>query len=567
MFWPGDPCRSLCRVAALAALTCVAAIAGAQVAPSPPPQAAQATGEPGPQPSPTFDVYWYVGSPQTGLGLVPFDFRGIPINTTDLRMFGPIGLYPVAGVHMAASDPSYMERHLAKLREDIEAQVPPGFAGYLCFDWESWFPVWELTPNVPSSEPADALDQDFRDDWRDYIRARQPELLAGLSAQEQENALRTSYEQAAKDFFLASLLECKRLRPNAKVGFYLLPLITPWNVWMGDMDTIRRWSDERLQWLWDAADAVFPCVYQSYEIDESIPYRASPSTYNQIEANRRIHPEDNQRVMDAIIDESIRVARGKPVIPLIWSRFSPVDGDCSRARLITRDNLQQMVDTPRNRGCAGLIVWDYYYTPQQRTEFMDFFDRLMGPRLMSVLSSSSRSNVNFRMGVIYRQPDGRVVILRGDAPVDQPESQNGLRLLGDSLPPPTSDPSPARAVEAEPAPPPGESGGVSDDMQAVAPPPKPFLSKNKRIQIVQHGAPRPQKVESAAPQVAPAPAETTLPANKPTQGVGRLTPPIVVRTQPPRAPDRPRVEPVPVPPRKYRPLPPWIFVSGTDLRE
>eukprot|EP01043_Picozoa_sp_COSAG02_P054322 COSAG02_NODE_6133_length_3778_cov_5.507747_4_plen_114_part_00 len=73
----------------------------------------------------------------------------------------------------------------------------------------------------------------------------------------------TSFNAAAKAYYLKTLEVAKSLRPKAKFGFYGMPLgrygnggyYTP-----GEADSLRVHND-RMDWLWNAVDFFAPELY------------------------------------------------------------------------------------------------------------------------------------------------------------------------------------------------------------------------------------------------------------------------------------------------------------------
>lgn len=487
----------------------------------------------------SYTVYWYVGA-VAGTGWADgIDFRGVAINR-HIEGCGLMGLYPVAGPHIADADPTWLQRHLARLDEDIAAKFPDAtFDGPIAIDWENWMPEWRYTMDEPSGAPADANDRDFQTDWREHIRATRSQLLVGLTAQEQERVFEATYEDCAKTILVASIQECKRVRPSAKWGFYSMPSVAYWDVHNGHLDEVRA-SHDRLQALWDASDVLFPGNYQGYETDPTLPPRDDANRYILTEQTKKNTPEENEAWIAAGVQEAVRVAHGKPVYPFVWARYMPADGTVTNLRLLNDTNLRQMVEGPRTNGANGIVVWDYFYTALQSAEFRDFFDRKLGPRLMAVTSPTGQGNVNFRLDLIYRQPDGRVVILHGDGPSDQPGEESAPTLLGDLAPMPLAGEAPAAGAPSE--------GRLDTKVDTRA---------GARAGPPGGGGTKGQRRPASTPAASPAP-----PLPPAVRGSGRRRLPIIIRTVP--DPEDPGPPAIVMPPSKFRLTPPWAIAPAPE---
>src|SRR5690606_7479092 len=162
---PRSPMRAgIALLAALAVLTSPAAAAG--VAP--------------PESADNFTVHWTVTTDPVYLRrnkddlAANIDFAGAPIVRDATVLYQHrIGLYPKGGPHIPLLDPTYMDRHKAKLAADLDKLIPDkNYSGLAVIDYEAWHLIWEWTQNVPSGLGLTADDKDYRDDWAQYVQQR-----------------------------------------------------------------------------------------------------------------------------------------------------------------------------------------------------------------------------------------------------------------------------------------------------------------------------------------------------------------------------------------------------------
>ncbi|MBX3358594.1 MAG: hypothetical protein KF745_09200 [Phycisphaeraceae bacterium] len=368
-----------------------------------------------------FSLYWLTGSIQDDAWANRIDFRGLPMRL-DIRCLdqGVLGYYPFPGPHLIDQDPNYMARHLPKVREWTQRLIPdPNYDGLVWIDYEIWWPVWEWTPDEPSSPDPLAYDYDIKSDWREHMRQNHANLLAGLSAEQQEQVIIDRYEQVCKMFWTQTIREVKMMRPRAKVGFYSAPPVGFF--WaLNEPERVREINDTKLAWLWEECDVLFPSIYQGWEAVE----RPDGTAYERdrfIANTNKVPAIDNERWMRFLVEECKRVARGKPVYAVIWSKYNGRD-PVNNPQFVAETNLKQMVEIPKDVGADGIVVWDYFYNWQQFLDFREFWNTKYGPRLLSVLAPAERANVNFRFDMIHRTSEGRTLILRdAGAPAPTPE--------------------------------------------------------------------------------------------------------------------------------------------------
>lgn len=335
------------------------------------------------------------------------------------------GHFPYPGPHIS-DNPAYMQRHLAKVAADVAAKIPdPNFSGYAVIDYEFWYPTWSKTPNVPSNLAADARDQDFKADWEDHIRATRPQLIAGLTGEARERALAASYNQAAQKFFLDTLREAKRVRPNAKWGFYGFPSREYYVTLKAFTDRWKAHHDNELGWLLDAVDVHYPNVYQMMRlVEDREPTRNT----------RENSPAQNAEYILANIREAVRVSRGKPVIAFVHYRYHPNVGRELEGQWVPATSIRQQMELPKQAGAQGVLIWDCIESEQQFRDLQRLITQVAAPAVdpIAVLpgannsprlaSGSSRTaqpaaRATSRPAVaVTRLPNGKIVVSSSKRP-------------------------------------------------------------------------------------------------------------------------------------------------------
>jgi len=332
------------------------------------------------------------------------------------------GHFPYAGPHMT-DNAAFMQRHLAKVAADVAAKIPdPNFNGYAVIDYEFWYPTWSRTANNRSNLALDARDTDFKDDWEEHIRATRPQVIAGLSGDAKERALASTYNQAAQKFFLDTLREAKRVRPNAKWGFYGFPS-REYYVTLPAFKT--RWQahhDNELGWMFDAVDVLYPSVYQLMKLVED-----REPTRNTSENS----PAQNAEYILANVRESVRVSRGKPVVPFVHYRYHPNAGRELDGQWVPATSIRQQMTLPKEAGAQGVLVWDCIESEQQFRDLQRLLTQVAAPAVdpIAVLPGANSNSSRLANGrsvqpvraakpavAVTRLPNGQIVVSSSKKP-------------------------------------------------------------------------------------------------------------------------------------------------------
>src|SRR5690606_24077930 len=187
--------------------------------------------------------------------------------------------------------------HRAKIASDIARDIPdPNFDGYAVIDYEGWEPFWDNNYTNADLYRAESIR---------YVRQRFP----GLSQAAAEARAKQEFETAGRNLMIETLRECKRLRPNAKWGFYgYLP---------GYQDQGVETS-VGLSWMWDEVGAIYPSNYvRNY------------SRPTQTRERGEWHIDEFRAVVQQKMDAALGVADGRPVLVFVYRLYkdnNPVYG-------------------------------------------------------------------------------------------------------------------------------------------------------------------------------------------------------------------------------------------------
>ena len=259
------------------------------------------------------------------------------------------GKFPLAGVHMYYENSKWKADHFAAMAKNIAVAIPDvNYSGYICIDYEQWQPNWKHQWNDPSPLALDAMDNNFKDDWEKWVKLNHPNWLAGKSGDAYQAVLESTYNEATKEFFLDTLKETKRLRPNAKVGFYCFPVREFYTDYAPRASVWHTVNDE-LKWMFDAEDVIFPSTYQIMELVEG--KALTPGKPQAL-------PKDNGRYISDNVKEAVRVSQGKPVLDFIWFKYHGWLGAPLGNTPIPDTAMQQMLQLPKEAGAKGVVIWD-----------------------------------------------------------------------------------------------------------------------------------------------------------------------------------------------------------------
>lgn len=319
-----------------------------------------------------FTIFWDVQNHGPTYNQLRIDWasqmqtRGAPVSRHIITLYHDLGLYPRNGPHEPLLDPTWMSRHFERIRTWLDWCIrDPEWNGVAVIDYEIWWPQWHFTHTFA------------KNNWRNYIRTYRPSLIQGLSEELQERVFEETFNDAARDFFAATIHECRRLRPRAAWGFFGMPrtqypgyhLDTP------GMRAARENNERFLGWMADVADYLAPALYQ---------WKCTyPDTISVRDQRWENHWRTNEAFMRSNVEEAIRLSRGKPVLVFAWVRYEKYVVDGARFpfadAFLNDNNLFQSIDSARNAGAAGVILWDYIESQAYADSLQLYMDNKVYP--------------------------------------------------------------------------------------------------------------------------------------------------------------------------------------------
>lgn len=320
-------------------------------------------------PTEPFHVYWNVPT---------FQCHQYGLNFSDVRQWGIIeneqghfrgneiallydpGVFPAL---LTAGGGDYVKRnggvpqegdlnlHIQTLESHVEGKLIPdrSFSGLGIIDFEHWRPVFE--------ENFGSLDE-YRKLSRKIEKGKHPFLP--YTSINQEATRR--FEQAAKDFMYNSLILLRKLRPNAKWGYYGFPLCfnyTPRNLKATCTPSVRD-NNNRNRWLFSASTSIYPSLYLKH---------------------KNMTEYDRLRFMQGRLDEANRIKEGKPVYPFIWFKYFD-----NKEFLKNSDMINALV-VPRKMGSQGVIIWgssNDVNTERKCQNLLSYLHNTLGPAVKTV---------------------------------------------------------------------------------------------------------------------------------------------------------------------------------------
>ncbi|KAL0267824.1 UNVERIFIED_CONTAM: hypothetical protein PYX00_009977 [Menopon gallinae] len=324
----------------------------------------------------SFDVYWNIPTYLCKKHKIDFEPQvkkyGIIVNKDDafrgekITILYDPGMFPIVvkdtttgkykEVNGGIPQLGDVNRHLEEFTKVIEKVVPKDFNGLCIIDFEAWRPA-------------------FRQHWREQaiyknmslelVRQKHPQWN---EKQIQEKA-KEEFEAGAKVFMEGTLLHAKKLRPNAKWGYYGFPYCL--NFGKGGSaecpDLVKKENDG-IQWLFDASQAFYLSLYSS----------------------KKLTPEQHKYFVTGRLNEAwrmaIKVSKENPpkVYPYVWYRHHDDPG------FLKEETMYNVLETTRKYKMGGAIIWGSsgeLKTREQCQDLMNYLNTVLGPTVVKVKSN------------------------------------------------------------------------------------------------------------------------------------------------------------------------------------
>lgn len=146
-----------------------------------------------------------------------------------------------------------LTRHLKEFRSQLDLLVPDkNNDGIIVIDFESWRPTFRQ--NFGVLKPYQSLSMQLEQNKSSY----------NIPKKELEKRATKEFESAGKTFMLESLREGKRLRPNARWGYYAFPYCFNGRKNNPEQCPSEVTAENRdISWLFKNTDIILPSVYMS----------------------------------------------------------------------------------------------------------------------------------------------------------------------------------------------------------------------------------------------------------------------------------------------------------------
>lgn len=354
------------------------------------------------EPSDGFQTYWSVsmwGGCEDGAGgrnwQDEIDFAGADISR-DLVFLAQhrVGLFPKPGIHLYERDPSLWDRHFRKLRSDMNRWVPEDFTGLVVIDYERWRATWDRTRNERNdAAPETAEDHDFLLDWRDAIRDTRREEYYGHGQDTRLQFVYDTYDEMALRFYIETIRECKRLRPNAQFSYFNYPKLrymcdeTPQGaIGYGDLTHRASEINDKMQALYDEMDFIVPSIYPKKWTVEGNAF------VDFLPQNKQNRVPGNEQFVSSMVGEAMRLGDGKPVYPIISLQYY---FGVTPQPWINELNIRQAIEVSRNAGASGLILWEDVIHPSEWNELQAMIHDRLAPAIIDLVGSADDSGGDY----------------------------------------------------------------------------------------------------------------------------------------------------------------------------
>lgn len=382
------------------------------------------------------------------------EFGDAPVSRNAIVLYENLcGYFPDQGLHMMFLEPDMMDRHVAKIREDLDQRVPVDFDGVVIIDFEQWKAHYDRISNTPSHLPLDAHDRDFQDDWKEFMVLRNPRVFDGMNSEQIEAAARADYNHHAQIYFETTVREAKRLRPLAQFGYFDYPpalymdnrLLGRGQIGYGDHNNRMSQINDEMAWMWEAVDVMIPSIYgRRFTLPDGEPSDRTEGTDNE---------SVNREWIDSVIRECQRLDPDNLIIPIVWTRYNhndPLSDQRWLRRVMNPLNTRISICQPLESGAHGVLLWEGIFAYEIFEETQQWINTTFSPTVIDVLGlgddnggdnggdqggddngddqggdDNGGPNRNYDRNRVVTLPNGRIAIVMGDGGNNEVPDQDG----------------------------------------------------------------------------------------------------------------------------------------------
>ncbi|CAJ0594291.1 unnamed protein product [Cylicocyclus nassatus] len=254
-----------------------------------------------------------------------------------------------------------LKAHLEKAKKDINRSIPDkNFSGYAIIDFEKWRPLFSendwMQKRVFQNESI-----------RKYSGTPNGTNISEAAYHRFYREAESDFNKHAKRFFLQTIKLGKRMRKNAKWGFYGFPYCNydAGNGTYECQDKYKKWNDE-MNFIFNASQALFPSVYLG----------------NNIKTQK---PKQRFFYVQAVIQEAKRISKKHKNLPILAYTKFEYDQLKSIGDFYKMHDLCAAIAQPVYLGIDGLILWSSSNNMNERCEgIKKKVDRIVGPMILDV---------------------------------------------------------------------------------------------------------------------------------------------------------------------------------------
>jgi len=246
------------------------------------------------------------------------------------------GAYPYidknTGEHVFGGIPQRadLDLHAQLLAQQLPTRIPDGFDGIISLDFEAWWPILKFC------EPR------YKDASMDYARQ-----VLGPNATEEEATI--LFEEAAQEFLTLTANVTRSLYPDAKIGFYDMPIVRAW--WFGDAEDYY----DQYKWITEVVDVALPSFYTAPKITD----RVEGWTYTTYKT--RVEWLETRIELPELL--------GLPIYAYTWLQFHQSNPDY-KYQNVGIPEMQVMFDALKDR-VDGYVLWNWENSDDGVTQLED----------------------------------------------------------------------------------------------------------------------------------------------------------------------------------------------------